>query len=102
MIIPLFCGSCSTDMFHLKPEKQPLSEKSVVEEPHSKQPPSTPEQKIEPLSSDKEEEKIAIPEEIEKEQKVSALPKKQEEQEISAPCLRSRPTAASHDNRCRS
>jgi membrane-bound lytic murein transglycosylase D len=85
IIIPLFCGSCSTDMFHLKPEKQPLSEKSVVEEPHSKPPPSTPEQKIESLPSDKEEGKIAIPEEIEKEQKVSALPKKQEKQKIAVP-----------------
>ena len=85
MIIPLFCGSCSTDMFHLKPEKQPLSEKSVVEEPHSKTPPSTPEQTNESLSSDKEEAKIAISEEIDKEQKPSALPKKQEEQEISIP-----------------
>jgi membrane-bound lytic murein transglycosylase D len=88
IIMPLFCGSCSTDMFHLKPEKQPLSEKSIVEEPHSKPPPSTPEQTIESLPSDKEEEKIAIPEEIEKEQKVSALPKKQEEQEISVPANR--------------
>jgi len=85
MIIPLFCGSCSTDMFHLKPEKQPLSEKSVAEEPHSKQPPSTPAQTIESLPSDKEEEKIAIPEETEKEQKVSALPKKQEKQKIAVP-----------------
>jgi len=85
IIIPLFCGSCSTDMFHLKPEKQPLSEKSVVEEPHSKPPPSTPEQKIESLPSDKEEETIAISEEIEVEQKVFALQKKQEEQEIFVP-----------------
>jgi membrane-bound lytic murein transglycosylase D len=88
IIIPFFCGSCSTDIFHLKPEKQPLSEKSAVEEPHSKPPPSTPEQTIESLPSDKEEEKIAISEEIEVEQKVSALPKKQEEQEISVPANR--------------
>jgi len=84
MIIPLFCGSCSTDMFHLKPEKQPLSEKDVVEEPFSKPPPSTPEQKIASLPDNKEEEKISNPEEIEEEQKVSALPKKQEEQKIPA------------------
>jgi membrane-bound lytic murein transglycosylase D len=84
IIIPLFCGSCSTDMFHLKPEKQPLSEKSVVEESHSKPPPSTPEQTIKSPLSNKEEETIAIPEEMEKEQKVSALPKKQEEQTIES------------------
>jgi len=85
MIIPLFCGSCSTDMFHLKPEKQQLSEKDVVEEPFSKPPPSTSEQKIASLPGNKEEEKISIPEEIEEEQKVSALPKKQEEQKIAVP-----------------
>lgn len=85
MIIPLFCGSCSTDMFHLKPEKQPLSEKDVVEESFSKPLPSTSEQKIASLPGNKEEEKIGIPEEIEEEQKVSASPKKQEEQKISAP-----------------
>ena len=85
MIIPLFCIGCSTDIFHLKPEKQPLSEKDVVEEPFSKPPPSTSEQKIASLPSDKEEEKIGILEEIEEEQKVSALPKKQEEQKIAVP-----------------
>ena len=85
IIISLFCGGCSTDMFHLKPEKQPLSEKSVAEEPHSKASPSTSEQKIEFLPGDQEEEKIAIPEEIEKEQTISALPKKPEKQEISVP-----------------
>ena len=85
MIIPLFCGSCSTDMFHLKPEKQQLSEKDVVEEPFSKPPPSTSEQKIASLPGNKEEEKIGISEEIEEEQKVSSLPKKQEEQGIADP-----------------
>jgi len=85
MIIPLFCGSCSTDMFHLKPEKQPLSEKSVAEEPHPKPPPSTPEQTIESLSSNKEEEKSAISKEMEKEQKVTALPKIEEKQKIAVP-----------------
>jgi membrane-bound lytic murein transglycosylase D len=83
MIIPFFFGSCSTDMFHLKPERQPVSEKNIIEEPYSKPPPSIPEQTITSQPSDKEEEKIAIPEAIEEEQKVSALPKKQEAQEIS-------------------
>ena len=82
IIVPLFFGSCSTDMGLLKPEKQTLSEKSVAEEPHSAPPPSTPEQKIASLPSDKEEAKIAISEEMDKEQKPSALPKQQEEGKI--------------------
>ncbi|RLB17320.1 MAG: lytic transglycosylase [Deltaproteobacteria bacterium] len=83
MILPLFCGSCSADIFHLKLEKQPLSDKDVVEEPFSKPPPSTPEQKIASLPGDKQEEKIGISGEIEEEQKVSSLPKKQAEQNIA-------------------
>ena len=82
IIIPLFFGSCSTDMGLLKPEKQTLSEKSVAEDPHSTPPASTPEQKIESLPSDKEEAKIAVSEEMDKEQKPSALPKQQEEGKI--------------------
>jgi len=80
LIIPLFCGSCSTDMFHLKSEEQSPSEESVAKETHSKPPLSTPEQAITSLPSDKEEEKIAIPEKIEKEQKISALENIEEEQ----------------------
>jgi membrane-bound lytic murein transglycosylase D len=85
LIIPLFCGSCSTDMFHLKPEEQPPSEESVAKEPHSKPPLSTPEQAITFLPSDKEEEKIAIPEEIEKERKIPAPANIEEKQKISVP-----------------
>jgi membrane-bound lytic murein transglycosylase D len=85
IIIPLFCGSCSTDMFHLKPEQQPTSEESVAKDPHSKPPLSTPEQAITSLPSDKEEENIAIPEEIEKEQKVSAPENIEEEQKTVVP-----------------
>jgi membrane-bound lytic murein transglycosylase D len=85
LIIPLFCGSCSTDMFHLKPEEQPPSEESVAKEPHSKPPLSTPEQAITSLPSDKEEEKIAIPEEIEKERKIPAPANIEEKQKISVP-----------------
>jgi membrane-bound lytic murein transglycosylase D len=85
MIIPLFCGGCTTDIFHLRPEKQPLSEKVVLQESHSKPSPSTSEQKIASLPGNKEEEKIGIPEEIEEEQKASSLPKKQEEQKNAVP-----------------
>jgi membrane-bound lytic murein transglycosylase D len=95
MIIPLFYISCSTDISHLKPEKQPLSEKDVVEESHSQPSTIKSEQKISDLPEKEEEEKIAIPEEIEEEQKIaetakieekvkiSALPKKEEEEKIA-------------------
>ena len=85
IIILLFCGSCSTDMFHLKLEEQPPSEESVAKEPHSKPPLSVPEQAITSLPSDKEIEKVAIPEQIDKERKVPAPANIEEKQKISVP-----------------
>ena len=85
LIIPLFCGSCSTDMFHIKPDEQPPYEESVVDESYSKTPPSKPEQIITSLPNDKKEEEIPISEELDREQKDPALSEKKEETIISAP-----------------
>ena len=84
MIIPFFCGGCATDRVHLNTEEQLLSEKGVVEESHTKLPPSPSEQKTAFPAKDDEEEKIAIPEKTEEEQKI-ASPSKIEENQKTAP-----------------
>ena len=93
LIILIFCGGCVTDVVHLNPNEQPLSDKSVAEESHLPLPLSKSDQETISLAKKTEQEMIAVPpnkteeegndspSEIGKSQK-TASPAKNDEQEM--------------------